>query len=320
MKEQAEPILFYNRGEPYYQFTNFFEASVEIDGKFWLTTEHYFQAQKFVATPYVEYIRRLSRAREAFEFARIPGVSRWRRNDWENVKIDIMKKALLAKFSQHPYLCRLLLDTRKRKLIEHSPHDSFWGDGGDGSGRNELGKLLMDIRTVLQSRPMKNWEEQNPQEYEPRKDSSVDECDRHKSKPVSCDNELPSSPTPPETMRTNHSEADGSNRTDENSVNQGSQMDTGDTLPHQTGEAAKKLNIPMQTPETVLQYVQPPATASLQPQVGEQLSSSASAPRYEASPLGSPKCKPATPLNNLSSDSRSNTAGNDNEMDVDSPS
>ena len=87
--------------------------------------------------------------REAFDYSRKPFVSSWRRKDWDGVKIDIMKKALLAKFIQHEYLRKMLMGTKKRMLVERSPYDSFWGDGGDGSGQNWLGRLLMEIRDSI---------------------------------------------------------------------------------------------------------------------------------------------------------------------------
>ena len=65
------------------------------------------------------------------------------------VKLDVMYKALLAKFSQNLGLKELLKGTGERKLIEHSFYDSFWGDGGDNTGQNYLGKLLMQLRGEL---------------------------------------------------------------------------------------------------------------------------------------------------------------------------
>ncbi len=150
--EQAGgPIHFYNFGEPYYEFTNFYMGNEDIiiDGQPWRTSEHYFQAQKFIGTPYVEGIRDLYRPREAFEFSRRPEVARWRRKDWEKVKQDIMYKALLAKFSQNPDLRKKLVGTGSRELVEHSPHDSYWGDGPNGRGKNHLGGLLMKIRELI---------------------------------------------------------------------------------------------------------------------------------------------------------------------------
>ncbi|XP_064399746.1 uncharacterized protein LOC135346153 isoform X3 [Halichondria panicea] len=144
-------IYFYNRGEPYYEFTNFFPgAAFSLDDSEWPTTEHYFQAQKFVGTPYVHKIRNAFGPRDAFELSRNPAISRWRRSDWEDVKKDVMRKALFAKFTSHPILKKMLLDTGKRELVERSPYDSYWGDGGDGTGENHLGIILMELRAKLQ--------------------------------------------------------------------------------------------------------------------------------------------------------------------------
>ena len=153
MSHQAGPILFYNRGEPYFEFTNFFLAVVHIDNEDWLTTEHYYQAQKFVGTSLVRTIRLMERPREAFNMSRDPRYSHLCRSDWEEVKEDVMFKALQAKFTQHEHLKKLLLDTKDRVLVEHSPYDSYWGDGGDGSGKNRLGELLMRLRKDLTFRP-----------------------------------------------------------------------------------------------------------------------------------------------------------------------
>ena len=140
-------IKFYNRDEPYYEFTNFYPATVTVDDQRWPTTEHYFQAQKFVGTPYVELIRGFSSAREAFQLSRNPTVSQWRRSDWDAVKDDIMLKALRCKFTQHKDLRKLLWKTGDRELIEHTSNDSYWADGGGrGRGLNKLGKLLMKVR------------------------------------------------------------------------------------------------------------------------------------------------------------------------------
>ena len=143
------PIHFYNKDDPYYQFTNFFPAPILLDGKLWPTTEHYFQAQKFVGTPFTEVIRNFEHPRQAFDLSRNSVVSQWLRKDWDGIKIDVMCKALLAKFTQHKDLRDLLLSTRDNMLIEHTPYDNFWGDGGDGTGQNNLGMLLMEIRHDL---------------------------------------------------------------------------------------------------------------------------------------------------------------------------
>ncbi len=60
-----------------------------------------------------------------------------------------MYDVLKAKFTQHKELKKLLLDTEDKILVEHTENDNYWGDGGDGKGKNKLGKLLMKIRREL---------------------------------------------------------------------------------------------------------------------------------------------------------------------------
>ena len=111
---------------------------------------NYFQAQKYIGTPLYDAIQQNQTAREAFDISRTPGLGlQWRRCDWEAVKEDVMYVALYAKFTQHERLTKMLLDTGDRKLVEHTTRDSYWGDGGDGSGQNRLGKLLMKLKEEL---------------------------------------------------------------------------------------------------------------------------------------------------------------------------
>ena len=95
----------------------------------------------------------MERPREAFDKSRDPRYSHWRRSDWEEVKEDIMFKALHAKFIQHEKLKQMLVGTKDRVLVERSPYDSYWGDGGNGTGKNRLGILLMKLRDDLTSVP-----------------------------------------------------------------------------------------------------------------------------------------------------------------------
>ena len=142
-------INFYNHYEPYYEFTNFYFQPIKIDDHTWPTTEHYFQAQKFVGTPYYHHIRKLPHPRDAFQVSREHAASTWVRGDWAVVKNDVMLKALREKFTQHDYLKKKLLETKDKVLVEHTVRDSYWGDGGDGKGLNMLGKLLMQVRDEI---------------------------------------------------------------------------------------------------------------------------------------------------------------------------
>ena len=73
------------------------------------------------------------------------------RHDWESVKEQVMMDALRAKFTQHDDLKAILLGTGDATLVEHTANDSYWGDGGDGSGKNRLGHLLMQLRAELRA-------------------------------------------------------------------------------------------------------------------------------------------------------------------------
>ncbi len=71
------------------------------------------------------------------------------RPNWDNTKDNVMYEVLKAKFTQHDELKTLLLETEEKILIEHTENDAYWGDGGDGKGKNKLGKLLMKLRTEI---------------------------------------------------------------------------------------------------------------------------------------------------------------------------
>jgi N-glycosidase YbiA len=140
-------IHFYHEAEPYGAFSNFAAYPIELDGKTWPTSEHYFQAAKFVGT---EHEAEILKARTAALAARM-GRDRARpiRADWEEAKDGVMLAAVRAKFTQHEPLRALLLGTGDATLVEHTYKDNYWGDGGDGSGKNMLGKMLMQVRDEL---------------------------------------------------------------------------------------------------------------------------------------------------------------------------
>lgn len=71
------------------------------------------------------------------------------REDWEEVKDVIMKKAVLKKFSTHKDIKAILLSTEDKVIVEKTSNDYYWGCGQDGSGKNMLGKILMEVRELL---------------------------------------------------------------------------------------------------------------------------------------------------------------------------
>lgn len=143
-------IHFYSVTDEYGWCSNFAPYLIKLGGKTWPTSEHYFQARKFEDSADEEAVRQ---ARTPMLAARL-GRDRKRklRRDWESIKVSVMREAVRAKFTQHEDLARLLLETGDAKLVEHTDQDDYWGDGGDGSGKNMLGRILMEIRQELHAR------------------------------------------------------------------------------------------------------------------------------------------------------------------------
>ena len=73
------------------------------------------------------------------------------RSDWEEIKDEVILQALRMKFSQNPEIAKELLATGDAIIIEHTRNDVYWADGGDGSGKNKLGLLLMQVREELKT-------------------------------------------------------------------------------------------------------------------------------------------------------------------------
>ncbi len=144
------PIFFYSTRDAYGCFSNFSAHGVELKGKWWPTTEHYFQAQKFAGTPYEEEIRLASSPRQAADMGR--DRSRPLRPDWEQIKDAVMREAVLQKFLTHADIRQILLDTGDELIVEQAPGDYYWGIGADGSGKNMLGQILMEVRAELRAR------------------------------------------------------------------------------------------------------------------------------------------------------------------------
>lgn len=77
------------------------------------------------------------------------------REDWEEVKDQIMFEIVMDKFSRNPILKKKLLETGDKQLIKGNTwHDNHFGNCickhcKDIIGKNQLGIILMDIRERL---------------------------------------------------------------------------------------------------------------------------------------------------------------------------
>lgn len=139
---QQDEIRFYRCNEPYGFLSNFWKCEFFLNGKLWISTEHYYQAFKTTNLDEREFVRIQKKPNDA----RTVGQKITLRADFDSVKDAIMLKCLIAKFTQNQNLLNMLLETTGKYLTEDSPVDYYWGIGKDGSGKNILGKQLMQVR------------------------------------------------------------------------------------------------------------------------------------------------------------------------------
>lgn len=130
----------------YFFLSNFYERPVVVDGNTYTNSEAAFHAFK------------CHERRGEFTFlgpkeAKRLGRSVKLRPDWEQVKDDVMRKVVRAKFTQHEDLKQMLLETGDAILEEGNTwNDKYWGvDSVTRDGKNMLGKILMEIRDELRA-------------------------------------------------------------------------------------------------------------------------------------------------------------------------
>ncbi len=121
--------------------SNFYEASVWVDGHRYKSVEHAYQAAKTTDPDTQRLIRE----------ARSPGIAKKLGRavqlpaDWEERKLDVMRQLIHEKF-KNPLLRQMLLATEDVELVEENKwNDRFYGVC-NGVGHNWLGKLLMAER------------------------------------------------------------------------------------------------------------------------------------------------------------------------------
>ncbi|MBD2597583.1 Swarming motility protein ybiA [Nostoc sp. MBR 210] len=143
-------IYFYKVWQPYGCFSNFSSHPIQIQGTYWSTVEHYYQAQKFVSSKDAAIIPVIHAAATPEEAAALGRCSsRTVRLDWDLVKTQVMREAVLKKFLTHTDIREVLLATGDETIVENSPTDYFWGCGQDKTGHNNLGKILMKVREEI---------------------------------------------------------------------------------------------------------------------------------------------------------------------------
>lgn len=144
-------VFFYElNNNPEACFSSFYPAEINLDNQIWKSALHYYQAQKFDKNVHGDIYDKIAKAVSAYEASQIAEHNKqYYRKDWPEIKLATMRKAVTEKFKQNLDLQQILLDTMERPLYENSP-DGYWGLGEDSKGKNYLGMLLMETRSLIQ--------------------------------------------------------------------------------------------------------------------------------------------------------------------------
>lgn len=126
--------------------SNFFPSTIFVDGVKYPTVEHAYQAHKTLNHEERQVIRETKTPGKAKQLGRSVTL----REDWDDVKIDVMRTLIRLKF-ENPLLRELLICTNDAKLIEKNYwNDRFWGFCiCRGEGQNWLGKILEEVREEI---------------------------------------------------------------------------------------------------------------------------------------------------------------------------
>jgi ribA/ribD-fused uncharacterized protein len=147
---KGETLDFYRTEDPYGEFSNFALYPVYVDGEWWKTSEHYYQAHKYESGELINWVKEAATPMEAALRGRDKNIKK--RADWDQVKEGFMERAVMDKFTRYPRLKELLLSTGESRIYEHTKNDCYWADCGDRTGKNKLGLLLEKVRAHLRAK------------------------------------------------------------------------------------------------------------------------------------------------------------------------
>ena len=150
----AEVCHFRHTSAPHGELSNFFPLPTPVPAGLltFPTSEHLFQACKFPGNPDLQArIAEAKTPREAKIAARSAPLDDI--HIWNRRRANVMRWVIRVKYESNSTLLRAVLDcTGDSPIVENSARDCFWGaspDGGNLVGANVLGRLWMELRSML---------------------------------------------------------------------------------------------------------------------------------------------------------------------------
>jgi len=132
-----------------FQFSNFQPFNITYKEVVYKSVEHLYQAMKFRDEEHQQMVAGCNTAAAAKKTART--LSEFVREDWDQLKLDLMRIALSYKFAPGTPYHDQLMATEGEIIEDNSWDDNFWGNCfcekcRNIEGLNHLGKMLMEIR------------------------------------------------------------------------------------------------------------------------------------------------------------------------------
>ncbi len=129
-------------------FSPYTAHAITIEGNTYPTVEHAYQCLRYDDPSIVAEITKASSPMKAWEIS--SKYKHLQKPDFRANKREIMKMLLKAKADQHEEVMKALRDSGNKLIVKHidtyPPGDGYWDDGANGEGKNEMGKIWMELR------------------------------------------------------------------------------------------------------------------------------------------------------------------------------
>ncbi|MCQ2245068.1 MAG: NADAR family protein, partial [Bacteroidaceae bacterium] len=159
--EKKNVVFFYGVKNVNGEFSNHYVREFKVNGNTFNCVEQFMMAQKALIFRDFETFNKVMNSKDPVEMKHLGReVKNFDAEKWDGVKMKVVKRAVMAKFSQNWDLRELLLQTGDRLIAESNPMDRIWGIGicksdkdvmnkMDEWGENLLGKIMMEVREEL---------------------------------------------------------------------------------------------------------------------------------------------------------------------------
>lgn len=130
-------VDFYREEGELGYLANYSDYGFTVDGVYYPTAEHFYQASKFDNPEIIQKILSCKTAREAASVGRDRNNKRI--DHFNDIKLNKMYQAVYEKFQQNPDIRKKLIETGDEEIREMTDQESYWGVGPQLDGENHMG-------------------------------------------------------------------------------------------------------------------------------------------------------------------------------------